>query len=351
MTRRYYTNAAPQLTTTGSINAAAVSVTLSPGFVGWPASFPYRAVLEYGTGNMEIVLVTAVVGATATITRGQDGTTAVSHNAGATFDQAVTAGDFDEANAHVNGTSGVHGVTGSVVGTTDAQTLTNKTLTAPAISNPSFSGTGDALALSGALTSASVSTGGVAATSVASTGAVSGTAFTGTSFAGGIVTPKAYTNQATRDAAIPSPTAGTICYLSAPTGGALAGLYVYNGAAWRWIDDTSDDTGWVTGATAISNLGWSTDPAWGSASVKYRRRGGLLTLVATQTKTGVVNTGDTGTFGTIGTSTFRPPGDGASSNTQFAPYYITAAGVVKFAPAWAGAFSGVTQTVTFTYFL
>jgi hypothetical protein len=114
---------------------------VSGTFAGWPASFPYFAVLEIETANAEIVSVTNVSGSIATIVRGQNGTVAVAHSGGATFDQVVIAQDFDEANAHTSANTGVHGISGHVVGDSDAQTLTNKTLTSPAISNPTVTGT------------------------------------------------------------------------------------------------------------------------------------------------------------------------------------------------------------------
>ena len=144
MTARKYVDNAPTTTVSASINSSVTSFTVA-SLAGFPATFPYSATLGLGTASAEQVLVTAAVGTTVTVTRNSNGQGAFSHPAGETFDHTAVAQDYSEANAHVNAASGVHGVTGAVVGTTDSQTLTNKTLTAPEIDDPVLKKSGQAL--------------------------------------------------------------------------------------------------------------------------------------------------------------------------------------------------------------
>lgn len=129
MTQYHYSNTSVQTTLTGSIIAGDTTLTVADA-TGLPGSFPYSIILDYQAATVEVVTVTSASGATLTVTRGQDGTSAQSHSSGAVVVHGVVARDLQAPQDHIAANGNVHGVgvSASVVGTDTAQTLTNKTI-------------------------------------------------------------------------------------------------------------------------------------------------------------------------------------------------------------------------------
>lgn len=137
---RYYSSTATAKTLGAAVTTSSTTIQLSD-LTGLPASYPYTLVLDPDTASEEIVLVTSLSSGTVlNVTRGSDtsggitggdGTSKKAHDSGATVKHMVTARDVQEPQTHMAASSGVHGLTGSVVGTSDTQTLSNKTLTSP----------------------------------------------------------------------------------------------------------------------------------------------------------------------------------------------------------------------------
>jgi hypothetical protein len=138
MTVRKYSSRAQQTTLTAPITSTATTMAVLSGsaLMGGKTltgAQTYTVVIDPDTALEEIVDVTLYSsGNTLTIGRGVDtGTpgTGVAHSAGAVVRHMAIGRDYQEANDHIEATTG-HGATGAVVGTTNTQTLTNKTISA-----------------------------------------------------------------------------------------------------------------------------------------------------------------------------------------------------------------------------
>lgn len=129
MATRYYSSVAAETTLVASITNANTSIELV-SVTGLPALTPFTLALDYEAATEELVEVTAVAGTTLTVTRAIDGTSAAPHNAGSRVRHVSSARDFADSRTHEETDTNVHGtgVGSAVVGTTDTQTLENKTL-------------------------------------------------------------------------------------------------------------------------------------------------------------------------------------------------------------------------------
>lgn len=128
-TKRYYSAIAQDTTVTTGITNTSTSVIVG-STTGFPSSFPYALALDYNAASEEVVLVTAAGGTTLTITRGYNGTTAISHNVGAVVRHVIIAQDMTDFSDHMDLTTSVHGITNTanLITTTSTNTLTNKTI-------------------------------------------------------------------------------------------------------------------------------------------------------------------------------------------------------------------------------
>jgi hypothetical protein len=148
MPTRNYSSRSQQTTLTAALTAAATSMTVQSatqllgGVLGGSitTTSTFTVVIDPDTALEEIVDVTGVSGTTLTIVRAIDTSpqTGLAHSAGAVIRHMAIGRDHREANTHIESTA-QHGATGAVVGTTNTQTLTNKTLTSPTVSGLTLS--------------------------------------------------------------------------------------------------------------------------------------------------------------------------------------------------------------------
>lgn len=121
-----YTNTASVAVLSIPITATDLACTVT-NFLGWPTPVDgVWAIVGRGTTSAEVILITNVAGAVLSVERGQDGTVAMPHSAGDLIEHIAPAVHFSDAEEHQAAIANVHGVSGSIVGSTGPGVIRDK---------------------------------------------------------------------------------------------------------------------------------------------------------------------------------------------------------------------------------
>jgi hypothetical protein len=135
MAVRNYSNITNVGSLSGAVGTGETTLPISGGWSNLPA-FPFYIIVDRGNSLEECMLATGGNATALDVTRGYDGSAPASHGISATVEVAVLAEFFAKADQHVEASTNAHGLSGgaAVVGTTQTQTVTNKTINASIVS-------------------------------------------------------------------------------------------------------------------------------------------------------------------------------------------------------------------------